>query len=59
MGDKLIPPHVWAWVREVAQRDHGGDTKAAMAAILAGACEREQRPDDPWAELDARARFGR
>lgn len=45
-----------AWVQQVADRDYGGDFGRAAAAILEAAHAAEQRPDDPWAYLEARQR---
>lgn len=44
------------WVQDVADQQYGGNFGRAAAAILEAAHAAENRPDDPWAYLEARQR---
>ncbi len=57
-SEKHLAPEVWAWVQQVAARDHGGDWKAAVAAILTAAYESEREPGNPWRYLEERVSRG-
>ncbi len=52
--DEGLPEPVRAWVQDIADRDFGGDFGRAAAVILEAAWQREQQPDNPWAEQESR-----
>ncbi len=51
-----LPEAVHAWIAEEAREHYDGNFGRAAAAFLIAAWQREQHPEDPWAEQDERLR---
>ncbi len=49
--DGYLPPHVQAWLEQLAEQHFDGDVGKTMAAVLEAAYERGKQPDNKWAEL--------
>lgn len=55
-GDGYLDEATRQWVQDVADKQYEGNFGRAAAAILEAAHAAENRPDDPWAYLEARQR---